>query len=312
MNRPDHPPKILLLCGTRRGLAFTERFFNLMPGAKFTVCSFREEPWEPRFLGDIEALVKGHGQEFVVCKDLRKAEGLAHEDFDLLFAVNWRTMVPPSFYRAMKRGAYVFHDSLLPKYRGFSPTVWAMINGDSETGATLLEMDESADHGRIVDQIRVPIDPREFVASVTARVTNAYLLLLERNLAQLLSGNKAFRVQEESQATYACKRVPEDNRILWDWAARRIFDLIRASSHPYPGAFCFLKGKKLIVWRADPPEGSKRYAGSVPGRLVERVNGEGARILAGADSVFIREVQWDNAPVVTADALLTSLADTLT
>src|SRR5207247_5205011 len=107
---------------------------------------------------------------------------------DLMLAVSWRYLIPRSVYGRARLGTFVFHDSLLPEYRGFSPTVWSIVNGEDHTGVTLFEMDRGVDTGCVVAQERVPIGPEETIATVMERVTQGFLRLLERSLRDLLAG----------------------------------------------------------------------------------------------------------------------------
>jgi len=306
------PPRIILLCATQRGVAFVRRIFALCPAAEYVVCSFPETPWEPPFLAAMKELVETAGHRLIVTRQVATADLFRDGEGDLLFAVSWRYLVPEAVYSRLRRGAFVFHDSLLPKYRGFAPTVWAVINGERETGVTLFEMAEAVDSGRIVDQQAVPIGPEEYIGPVVGRVTEVYLQLLDRNLAPLLAGTAPLRAQDEAAATYTCKRSPADGRINWAAPAATIFNLIRASSAPYPGAFCQWEGKKLTVWTSDPPDTSRRYVGALPGRVVERVPGQGVRVLANDCALLVRQVQLEDGPVVPADQLLTGATHSLT
>lgn len=305
-------PRIVLLAATQRGVRFAHRLFELCPEGEFVVCSFPEEPWEPRYLAELEQAVAGAGQRLHITRQFSATELPADGRCDLLIAVSWRYLVKRDAYGRAQRGAFVFHDSLLPKYRGFSPTPWAIINGERETGVTLLDMAESPDTGGIVDQVSVPIGPQDYVETVLGRVTEAYLRVLERNLPALLAGTAPRRVQNEAEATYCCRRRPDDNRIDWHAPAGSVFNLIRACSAPYPGAYCCCEGKRLTIWAADPPDRSRRYVGAVPGRIVERVPGQGVRVLAGDHSLLLRSVQSEGGAVQPADELLSKLAAKLT
>ena len=304
--------RILVLCATARGHAFVERLFDLQPDARFTVCSFPEEKWEPAFLESIKTMVEGRGHRFLTCRDVGKTDVFAEGEFDLMFSVSWRYMIPRAVFGRIRRGAFVFHDSLLPRYRGFSPTVWSIINGEPETGVTLFEMADSVDNGRLVDQLAVKIEPDEYIDSVVRRVSEAYLALLDRNLNALLDGRAVMKPQDESFATYTCRRTPRDNRVDWRRPARDVFNLIRASSKPYPGAYCFFESQQLTIWSAKLPSAAPRYVGVVPGRVIERIKDEGALVLAGDFPVFIHEVQLEGGQIVTADAVLKSVSQTLT
>src|SRR5207237_1403862 len=134
---------------------------------------------------------------------------------DVLFAVSWRYLIPSGVYRRAARRAFLFHYSLLPPYRGFSPTLWAILNSEKETGVTLFQMADQVDASPTIAQQRVPIGPDDDVASVMERINEAYLQMLEMSLPALLSGTTCSSPQDESRATYTCRRLPEDNEISW-------------------------------------------------------------------------------------------------
>jgi methionyl-tRNA formyltransferase len=224
------------------------------------------------------------------------------EPVDAVFLVNWRYRVPEERMRGARCGAFVFHDSLLPRYRGFSPVVWAIANGEGETGATLFRLVEEIDAGPIVDQVALPIGPDETIAALFERVTEAYLLLVERNLPAILAGGAPGRAQE-GEATYVRKRVPEDNRIDWSGSTASAHDLIRAVTHPYPGAYAFLDGQRVTIWAARRGPAARRDADASPGRVVE-VRGDGAVVLTGDGSLVVEKVQLEGGPEVPAAELL--------
>ncbi|MBI2193663.1 MAG: methionyl-tRNA formyltransferase-like protein [Planctomycetes bacterium] len=305
---------IVLCCATRRGCRFLEKLAQLQPQAELTVFSFPEEPWEPPFLEDIRGVALTRGHPFIEARQIGSAR---HEAFwqstpvDLLLAVNWRYLIPAEVYRRPRLGSFVFHDSLLPAYRGFSPTVWAILNGEDHTGVSLFEMSEEVDSGGMVGQERVAIGPDDTIADVTERVTQAYLALLERHLDDLLRGNAVSRPQDEAQATYTCKRMPEDNEIDWTASSSEIYNLIRAVSAPYPGAFTYLSGRKMTVWTARRLGPGRAYVGRVPGRVAEVRPGVGAVVLAGDGGILLTRVQLEGDKTVTADEVLRSPSLTL-
>ena len=303
-------PRIAVLCATRRGYLFLKTLIGLLPEAELVVFSFKEEPWEPSFLYSIRNLALERGAQF---HEARQVGSQGWKSFwetaglDLMFAVSWRYMIPSSVYARPKLGTFVFHDSLLPSYRGFSPTVWSILNGEECTGATLFEIAEAVDEGDIVDQLRIPIGPDDTVAQVMDYVTSAYLELLERNIDSLLHNSAPRRPQDHSQATYCCKRAPQDNFIDWSWPVSRIFNLIRAVTVPYPGAFTTLGGKRLIIWAAERPQRARSYIGSIPGRVVEFRPGGGATVLAGDRELMLTRVQLEGNEAMPAGDVLNSL-----
>jgi methionyl-tRNA formyltransferase len=303
---------IVVCCATHRGLRFLEALRALRPDAEIVVFSFREEPHEPPFLAQIGAFCEAAGYRLF---EARKVGSEPWMDFwrntpvDLLFTVSWRYMVPRHVYERTRIGAYLFHDSLLPAYRGFSPTVWAILNGEASTGVTLIRMAEAIDAGEIVDQESVPIGPDDTIAQVLERVTATYLQVLERSLPALASGQPPLRPQHQQAATYCCRRLPEDNEIDWQRTSRQVHDLVRAVTRPYPGAFTFLEGRRLIVWEAGliaPP----RYVGRVPGRVVE-IRSDGVVVLTGDGAVLLRRVQLEGGPETPASDVLNRTSMTL-
>jgi methionyl-tRNA formyltransferase len=306
--------KIALLCATRRGLLVLQKLKALAPAAQFTVFSFPEEPWEPRFFEDIRQQTSAAGGTFF---EARRVGGDKWKSFwesaavDLMLVVSWRYMIPPEVYRRPRLGTFVFHDSLLPGYRGFSPTVWAIINGEDHAGATLFRISESVDAGDIVDQQRVPINSAETIATVIERVTGAYLELLERNLQGLMAGSAPVRPQDHARATYTCRRLPVDNQISWGASSKSIVNLIRGVSAPYSGAYSFLDGRKLTIWAAGQAPSQAPYVGRIPGRVVEILPKIGAVVLTGDGSILIRQVQLEGEPSRCAAEVLDSLSMTL-
>ncbi len=306
--------RIGLLCATRRGYLFLKKLIELLPPNNLIVFSFREEPWEPLFFDDIRELTLAAGGKFFEARHV----GSHHWNLfwettaiDIMFVVSWRYMIPASVYNRPRLGTFVFHDSLLPEYRGFAPTVWAIINGEDHTGVTLFKIADEVDAGDIVDQQRVPIGTEDTIAVVIEHVTRNYLNLLERNLDKLLKGITSFTPQDHSRATYTCKLVPEDNRINWAASSESIYNLIRAVSAPYPGAYTYLSDQKLRIWSAQRVANPRRYIGRIPGRIIDVRSGEGSVILTGDGVLLLKEVQIGGGETVCAAKVLNSITQTL-
>ena len=168
---------------------------------------------------------------------------------DFIFSFYYRFMLKPAVLATAMRGAYNMHGSLLPKYRGRVPVNWAVLRGEDTTGATLHEMVEKPDAGRIVDQFPVPILPDDRAIEVFRKVTTAAELLLDRSLAAVLDGMAQPVEQDLSQGGYFRGRTSDDGRIDWTKGAREIHNLVRAVAPPYPGAFTMLGGQRLRLLR---------------------------------------------------------------
>lgn len=163
---------------------------------------------------------------------------IAAIDPDYIFSFYYRQMIPMSVLNLAKIAPLNMHGSLLPKYRGRVPINWAVLHGETETGATLHVMAEKPDAGDIVAQQAVPIGPDETAGEVFANVTTAAAATLNSVLPQLLKGDVPRRPNDLSQGSYFGGRKPEDGRIHWEQTAAQVYNLIRAVAPPYPGAFC--------------------------------------------------------------------------
>ncbi|MHB8347467.1 MAG: formyltransferase [Acidiferrobacterales bacterium] len=171
---------------------------------------------------------------------------------DILFSFYYRNLICQDILDIPPRGAFNMHGSLLPRYRGRVPVNWAVLNGETRTGATLHVMVRRPDAGDIVDQEEVPIGPSDSAQQVFARVTAAARQVLERQIDAIEAGNAPRRAQDEAAASYFGARKPQDGRIDWTLPAQHIFNLVRAVTHPYPGAFTELDGCRIFIWWALP------------------------------------------------------------
>ena len=156
---------------------------------------------------------------------------------DYIFSFYYRQMIPMSVLNLAKILPLNMHGSLLPKYRGRVPINWAVLHGETETGATLHVMAEKPDAGDIVAQQAVSIGPDDTAGDVFAHVTTAAANTLKGVLPQLLKGDVPRRPNNLAEGSYFGGRRPEDGRIHWEQTAAQVYNLIRAVAPPYPGAF---------------------------------------------------------------------------
>lgn len=234
------------------------------------VYTHADVPGEERWFPSVAALAAAHDIPVRLDADLgAPAELVALRALapDLVLSCYYRQLLPAPALAVPRLGAYNVHGSLLPRYRGRAPVNWAVLNGETETGATLHVMTSRADAGDIVDQEAVPIGPDDTAAAVQARVCVAAVRVLARQLDALLAGRAPRMPQDPALATTFGRRRPEDGAFTWTQPAAAIHDLVRAVSHPYPGAFTALGNRRLHVWRTrrcDPGAGPD---GAPPGTL---------------------------------------------
>jgi methionyl-tRNA formyltransferase len=212
---------------------------------------------------------------------------------EMIFSFYYRHMIQETILRIPTQGAYNLHGSLLPAYRGRCPVNWVIINGEKETGVTLHHMVKKADAGDIVGQKRIAIGPLDTALSLYGKLCDASAELLDGLLPLMKEGRAPRLPQDIGLGSYFGGRRPEDGRIDWRWSARRIFNLIRAVTEPYPGAFCQLPdGTPLLIWWAIP---EKDAGESVlhPSGKIETEAGQ-VMVRTGAGRLRLLDVQTAN------------------
>jgi methionyl-tRNA formyltransferase len=220
------------------------------------VATHRDSPDEKAWFPSVAELARSRGIEPVVMENPLDPQAIARVRAarpDLLFSFYFRRVLPGEMLAVPPLGAWNMHGSLLPKFRGRAPVNWAVLKGETRTGATLHAMTDRADRGPILDQEAVPIGPDDTAIDVQRRVTAAAVTILARRLDELKAGAAKTRPQDEAAASRFGGRRPEDGRIDWTRPAKEVHDLVRAVTHPYPGAFTDLFGSRTFVWRTQLP-----------------------------------------------------------
>jgi methionyl-tRNA formyltransferase len=169
---------------------------------------------------------------------------------DFIFSFYYRHMLPVALLSLASHGAYNIHGSLLPKYRGRVPVNWAVLHGETETGATLHEMQEKPDAGAIIAQTAVPILPDDTAHEVFIKTTVAAEQTLWNVLPAMLDGHIPRLPNNLSQGSYFSGRKPEDGRIDWTKPAQLVYNLYRAVAPPYPGAWTIIAGVTYVIAKA--------------------------------------------------------------
>ncbi|MFD4135965.1 methionyl-tRNA formyltransferase [Streptomyces goshikiensis] len=277
-----------------------------------------EHAYEKIWSDSVADLAAEHGVPVVIRNrpdDEELFARLKEADPDIIVANNWRTWIPPRIYSLPRHGTLNVHDSLLPKYAGFSPLIWALINNEPEVGVTAHLMDEVLDAGDIVVQQAVPVGPADTATDLFHKTVDLIAPVTVGALDLIASGHTEFTQQDRSQATFFHKRAEEDIRIDWNWPAEDLERLVRAQSPPYPSAFTHHRGRRLEVLAAVVSEG--RYGGT-PGRIFYR-EGAGVVIVAGADArtgrrrgLAVTRVRTEDGRELPATEYFTSMGGYLT
>ncbi|MFO0981100.1 MAG: formyltransferase [Planctomycetota bacterium] len=270
------------------------------------VVTHEDDPNENQWFDSLAATAAGLGIEAITPArpgDPEVVAALARLAPDYILSFYYRHMIPTRVLEMARIAALNLHGSLLPRYRGRCPVNWVILNQERETGVTLHYMTGKADAGDIVAQHVIPIAPRETPLTLFAKVEREGVQLLREIYPALASGKLPRTVQDASRATYYGGRRPEDGRIDWNQPAAAIDALVRAVTHPYPGAFTTHRGQNLLIWESSP-------LAPAPGVRPGAIAIEGGRVLVGTGSgrLELKLVQQDGEPELAAGAWARSRA----
>ncbi len=256
-------------------------------GAGFEIAAVfthADDPKENAFYGSVAQLCANKGIPVHAPEDANHPlwiERIAKLNPDYIFSFYYRNLLSEPLLATARQGAFNLHGSLLPAYRGRAPANWVLVNGETETGVTLHRMVKRADAGAIVAQEKVGIERTDTALTLHAKLREAATSLLRDTLPALLQGKITETAQDESKATVFGRRTPADGKLVWKKPAEELFNLVRAVTQPYPGAFCAVGEHKLIVWGAQVVKGNE---GQIPGRVISV---DPLRIACGEDSLVI-------------------------
>ncbi|RZD46756.1 MAG: hypothetical protein CXT78_03595 [Thaumarchaeota archaeon] len=170
---------------------------------------------------------------------------------DLILVMGWSQLLKKNIIQTSKFGVIGSHPTELPKYRGRAPIPWSIIKELRESALTFFYIEEGIDDGDIFAQEFFSISSEDDATSLYARITNLGKKMIIENL-KLLQNNNAKRIKQDQSKfiEYWSKRIPDDGLIDWSKPCKEIDILIRATTHPYPGAFTFYKNQKIVIWKA--------------------------------------------------------------
>ena len=172
-------------------------------------------------------------------KDLAIEETFRSLDLDLIIVMAYGQILPQKIIDLPKYGALNIHASILPRHRGAAPIQWAIIEGDNETGVSLIKMDAGMDTGDLVSTMTMPIEKTDSAVELTKKISQLGASIISRDLSKYISGKIMPQRQDESLATYASKIAKEHGLIDWTMAAGHIHRRLRAFN-PWPGVYTYL------------------------------------------------------------------------
>lgn len=210
---------------------------------------------------------------------------------DICFVVGWYWLIDKQILDSVPRGFIGVHNSLLPKYRGCAPLVWAIINDEKEVGFSLFSFTEDMDAGDIWAAGAIPVQEDDFIDDILYKLEDKLIAVLDEKYLSIIRDMIKPQPQRHEDATFCAPRTPADGKIDWNRPARYIYNFIRAQSKPYPGAYTFYRGKIMKIWCAKLFDA--QYFGT-PGQIA-RIDKSGVYIICGDNqAIILLDVEFDD------------------
>lgn len=228
---------------------------------------------------------------------------------DLIVVAAFGQILPQELLDIPRLGCINIHASLLPRLRGAAPIQWSVINGDPESGITLMQMNAGLDTGDILFQESLPIGPQETGESLYDKLAQLGGEMIVKYLPAIAAGEVSPVKQDDSLSTYAPMLRKEMGEIDWSMPAAQIEQRMRGML-PWPGAYTTLDGRTLKIWKAQVRPSDPAYAGAAPGTVLY-TDKKSICVAAGSGTLAILEVQAEGKKRMETDAFLrgTAIAD---
>ena len=307
--------EFIFIGGTYRGYQLLKSIIEKGYIPSYIVILKEDDHEHEKVSGKLENLAIDKSINYGIKKKLDKS------DFDIIYSkiwsfgivCGWRSLIPIELDRQFQFGLLAAHDSLLPKYRGFAPLNWAIINGEKETGVTLFRIsDGEVDSGNILHQEKVTIEINDYAIDVYEKITQATINIYFKFLNDFENGVIKYLEQNENEATYTCKRNPEDGEINWNMSSSNLYNFIRGLAHPYPGAFFRFKNKIYHVRKSSIGDHNlKRFTGRISGKVIT-IKNEYIEVMCLEGSINIYEIEDKELGLVfTPSDMIKSINTTL-
>lgn len=286
--------KTALFLGSKAlGLRVLRSIVEAAPDVRWTILHGDDQTDARSIIDEFRAFATDKQIQFLVVKNANetKREIAIHKP-DIAFACGWYWLLDKTTLDLVPEGIFGMHNSLLPRYRGSAPLVWAIMNGETEVGISLFQFNEGMDDGGIAGLFPVPISADETIGDVLTKLENKCVTDLPQIWRSLLDGTAQLMMQDESQVTYCGARTPEDGLINWHQSATQIHNFIRAQAPPYPGAFTMLGDQKIILLKSQVFE--HPYMGT-PGQVLMRGHPEIIISCGENTALIVDEIQVDGS-----------------
>jgi methionyl-tRNA formyltransferase len=258
---------------------------------------------------DFECLAKDNGAAFFMIKSVNNDELIEivkENKIRVAISVNWKYTIPKSFLDLFECGILNFHLGNLPDYKGNATVNWTIINGESFIYGNIHKMDPELDAGDVVARKAIPITDDMYIADVLKQAEEDVPALYEEGIQKVLADPSTYEVKGTLRGSRCYPRLPEDSQINWNQHAVNVSRLVRASSHPYKGAYSFLNGEKITIWKAKAVMPQDQFY-AVPGHVVAINKATNSIMVACSEGMLeVQEIE-KNGVVMTPVSFIKSI-----
>src|SRR5579863_3013101 len=253
---------------------------------------------------DFEMLATETGASFFMMKSLNNEELIQivkENKIRAAISVNWKYTIPKNFLDLFECGILNFHLGNLPDYKGNATVNWSIINGEDKIYGNIHKMDPELDAGDVISRKAIPITDQTYIADILKQAVYDVPFLYEEALLKVFKKPDSFEVRGSLKGLRCYPRLPEDSQINWHESARNISRLVRASSLPYHGAFSFLNGEKIIIWKAREFDYAEKFL-AIAGHVVGiQKDTKTIRVACGEGMLEITEIEYKGTRMAPAE-----------
>jgi len=212
---------------------------------------------------------------------------IVRRHLNVSIVAGYSTIIAEPLLTAPKHGTINLHAGRLPQYRGGSPLNWQLANGEKLAGLSIIQVDAGIDTGDVLAEAEIEITPQATISDLHREANLRFPKLVLDVVSALEEGTLKPRKQDSRMAAYWHQRNDADGRIDWQNSAMEIYNLVRAVTRPYPGAFCSYDGRQVRIFGTTLP--SMRIRG-FPGRVL-RLQGKGPYVVCGEGALMIDDYE---------------------
>ena len=253
---------------------------------------------------DFEALAQSVGARFYLTRDLytdEVCELIEKNHIRVAISANWKYTIPQKFLNLFECGILNFHLGNLPDYKGNATVNWTIINGEPFINGNIHKMDPQLDAGDIITRKKIAITADLYIQDILKKAEAMAPKLYEVALKKVFTNPNAYEVQGSVHGLRCYPRLPEDNQIDWNETALTCYNLVRASAHPYKGAFSFLNNEKVIIWKAEIQISEDAFL-AMPGHVIAIEKKTGSILVACKSGILrIAEIEINGLKMPATD-----------